>query len=122
MTRTAFATQVVAALALAAAGSAVAADRPDDRAGPIGVGGVAAAQTGDLDRAVAVRPDDRAVRGAGSAGAAAPAPVVVVAPASTGFDWTDAAIGAIGGIAAAVLAGALGLAAVRARQGGHATA
>jgi hypothetical protein len=46
----------------------------------------------------------------------------MVAPASTGFDWTDAAIGALGGIAAAVLAGALGLAAVRARQGGHATA
>jgi hypothetical protein len=122
MSRTARATLVVAALALTAAGSAVAADRPDDQAGPIGVGAVALAGTSDLDRAVAVRPDDRAVRGAGSIDDAAPAPVVVVAPASTGFDWTDAAIGAIGGIAAAVLAGALGLAAVRARQGGHATA
>ena len=39
-----------------------------------------------------------------------------------GFDWTDAAIGALGAIVVVVLAGALGLAAVRARQGGHATA
>jgi len=121
MSRTARATLAVAALALAAAGSGVAADRPDDRAGPLGVGAVALAGT-SVDRAVAVRPDDRAVRGVGSIDAAVPAPVVVVAPASTGFDRTDAAIGAIGGIAAAVLAGALGLATVRARQGGHATA
>ena len=121
MSRTSRATLVVAALALAAAGSAVAADRPDDRAGPLGVGAVALAQASEVDGAV-VRPDDRAVRGAGSLAAAAPASVAVVAPASTGFDWTDAAIGAIGGILAAVLAGALGLAAVRARQGGHATA
>ena len=89
---------------------------------PIVVGAVALAETSDLDGAVAVRPDDRAVRGAGSVDTAAPAPVVVAAPASAGFNWTDAAIGAIGGIAAAVLAGALGLAAVRARQRGHATA
>ena len=47
MSRTAFATLAVAALALAAAGSAVAADRPHDRAGPIGVGGVGASQSGD---------------------------------------------------------------------------
>jgi hypothetical protein len=119
MSRTERTTLALAVLALAVAGPAAALERPDDRGGPIGVGAVALAQASEV---TVIRPDDRAVRGAGIAAAAAPSGVAVVAPASAGFDWADAAIGAIGGIAATVLAGALGVAAVRARQGGHATA
>jgi hypothetical protein len=50
--------------------------RPDDRAGPLGIG------------AVTARPDDRlGIRGV------APARAAVVHAQSTGFDWGDAAIG-----------------------------
>src|SRR5262245_45582854 len=64
--------------------------RPDDRAGLRGP---------DAAALPVSRPDDRAgVRGPSSA------PVHITAVAtSDGFDWTDAAIGGIGGIAAALL-------------------
>ena len=114
-----------AALALVAPSWAAGAERPDDRAGPLGVGAAQAlTSTGTADGSTVVRPDDRAtLRGPG----AVDSTVVVATPgaiaaAADGFDWTDAAIGAAGAIAVMVLAGALGVAAVRARQGGHATA
>jgi hypothetical protein len=124
MSRKAIAT-MTAALTLVGPAWAIAAERPDDRPGMLGVGGVQAAAQSRIDQGTgALRPDDRAgVRGPG----AVDAPVVIastgsVAAVADGFDWTDAAIGALGAIAVIVLAGALGLAAVRARQGGHATA
>ena len=114
-----------AAFALVVPSWAVGAERPDDRAGPLGVGGAQAlASTGVGDGSAVLRPDDRAaLRGPG----AFDATVVVATPgaitaAADSFDWTDAAIGALGALAVVVLAGALGVAAVRARQGGHATA
>ena len=114
-----------AALALVAPSWAAGAERPDDRAGPLGVGAAQAlTSTGTADDSTVLRPDDRAtLRGPG----AVDSTVVVATPgaiatAADGFDWTDAAIGAAGAIAVMVLAGALGVAAVRARQGGHATA
>jgi hypothetical protein len=114
-----------AAFALVAPSWAAGAERPDDRAGPLGVGAAQAlASTGAADGSTVLRPDDRAtLRGPG----AVDSTVVVATPgtiaaAADGFDWTDAAIGAAGAIAVMVLAGALGVAAVRARQGGHATA
>ena len=114
-----------AALALVAPSWAAGAERPDDRAGPLGVGAAQAlTSTGTADGSTVLRPDDRAtLRGPG----AVDSTVVVATPwaiaaAADGFDWTDAAIGAAGAIAVMVLAGALGVAAVRARQGGHATA
>ena len=112
-----------AALALVAPSWAAGAERPDDRAGPLGVG-AAQPLASTADGSTVVRPDDRAtLRGPG----AVDSTVVVATPwaiaaAADGFDWTDAAIGAAGAIAVMVLAGALGVAAVRARQGGHATA
>jgi len=112
-----------AALALVGPGWAAAAERPDDRAGPLGVGGAAAlASTGGGADSAVLRPDDRAtLRGPGAVDSSVLVATAVPATAD-GFDWTDAAIGALGAIAVVVLAGALGLAAVRARQGGHATA
>jgi hypothetical protein len=87
------------------------AQRPDDRAGPIGVGAVTYADS-------SIRPDDRPEpRGPGSI------PIVLVTsqPATDRFDWRDAGMGAVGALALAlVLAGGLGLA-TRARRG-HATA
>lgn len=114
----------VAALALAVSGSAAAADRPDDRAGPLGVGGVAIERTGGTAADVAARPDDRAAaRGPGAVGLIASAPATAaVVEASSGFDWADAAIGAAGGIAAVLLAGGLAVAGTRVRHRGHATA
>jgi len=112
-----------AALALVAPSWAAGAERPDDRAGPLGVG-AAQPLASTADGSTVLRPDDRAtLRGPG----AVDSTVVVATPgaiaaAADGFDWTDAAIGAAGAIAVMVLAGALGVAAVRARQGGHATA
>jgi len=112
-----------AALALVGPGWAAAAERPDDRAGPLGVGGAAAlASTGGGADSGVLRPDDRGtLRGPGAVDSSVVIATAVPATAD-GFDWTDAAIGALGAIAVVVLAGALGLAAVRARQGGHATA
>jgi len=81
--------------------------RPDDRAGPRGVGSVAPA--------VVVRPDDRAgPRGVGSF-----APVVVEAPvASTGIDWADPLV--IAGLTAlaAIAAMAVAYGVVHHRHGG----
>ena len=95
------------------------ADRPDDRAGLIGVGGASVAI------ATSARPDDSAdLRGPGAfastvqasvrpddrAGARGPglAPIVVASPSSSGFDWEDAGIGALGAFGLAlVLFGAM---------------
>ena len=96
------------------------ADRPDDRAGMLGVGGtVPAGSTRPDDRAgvrgpgahapitaasaASVRPDDRAgARGPGAA------PTVILTQADAGFDWADAGIGAVGAFGLALaLFGAL---------------
>ena len=95
---------VVAAFAPAALG----ADRPDDRAGPLGVGAVVAP-------AVVVRPDDRA----GPLGVGAANPVLVETPAaSTGIDWADPLV--ISGLTAlaAVAAMAIAYGVVHHRHGG----
>ena len=70
--------------------------RPDDRAGMRGPGAI------DQPSAVSTstRPDDRA----GSRGPGAfEQPTVVVTHSSTGFDWGDAFVGALGGIGMALL-------------------
>jgi hypothetical protein len=102
---------VVAALLVPAA----LAGRPDDRSGPIGVGLASVAtvssarpdDSGDLRGPGAfvsadqtsVRPDDRAgVRGPGLA----PTVFLTQAP-SSGFDWGDAGIGALGAFGLALL-------------------
>lgn len=104
-------TLVVAALLAPAA----LAERPDDRAGLIGVGGAVAASSAsdrpDDSAAVrgpgafastietSVRPDDRVgVRGPGLA----PTVVLTQTP-SSGFDWGDAGIGALGAFGLALL-------------------
>jgi hypothetical protein len=85
------------------------AERPDDRAGMLGVGAVTA-------KPIATRPDDRAgIRGPGSV------PTVLVASSGDAFDWGDAGIGAVGAFGLALLLfGAMQLA-TRAERG-HATA
>jgi hypothetical protein len=96
------------------ASAAQAATRPDDRAGPLGVGtalvvraddraglrGAAPGQSDVISRYLishsAVRPDDRA----GPLGVGSDSAVGIVTPAhsvildSTGFQWSDAGIGA----------------------------
>jgi hypothetical protein len=114
------ATLILAALVTAALTlvPAALAERPDDRGGVLGVGGVQAAGTATRpdDRAgvrgpalaivaqeTALRPDDRpGIRGPG------PAPVVIAPQAPSGFDWGSAGIGALGafGICLLVFAGA----------------
>lgn len=105
-------TLVLAAAALLAPGAL--ADRPDDRAGRLGVGG-ATSMSGSIrpdDRADArgpgglavvqsgIRPDDRAaVRGPG----AIPTVFATAGPSADGFDWADAGIGAVGALGLALL-------------------
>jgi hypothetical protein len=128
--------------------AALAAERPDDAAGPIGVGGIAQAQapaaTRPDDRAerftpgaatpVVVRPDDRAERF--TPGAATPVvvrpddraerftpgaaePAVADESATTSrFEWSDPAV--IGGLAALAAAIATAFALVH-RRGGSGT-
>lgn len=71
--------------------------RPDDRAGMRGPGAV---DTQSNTVSTSVRPDDRAgMRGPG----AIEQPTLVVTHSSTGFDWGDAFVGALGGIGTALL-------------------
>jgi hypothetical protein len=101
------------------------AERPDDRAGARGPGAFASTQDFGQGTAGAagnvVRPDDRAgVRGPGAAGSAEPTvathpdnradprgpgsvTAVLVEPGSSGFDWGDGLIGALGGAGLALL-------------------
>jgi hypothetical protein len=73
-----------------------AATRPDDRAGMRGPGAIDQPNT----VSTSTRPDDRAdTRGPG----AFEQPTVVVTHSSTGFDWGDAFVGALGGIGTALL-------------------
>ena len=93
-----------AALALVGPGWAAAAERPGDRAGPLGVGGAAAlASTGGGADSAVLRPDDRGtLRGPGAV--VSPVVIATAVPATAdGFDWTDAAIGALGAIVVVVL-------------------
>ena len=70
--------------------------RPDDRAGMRGPGAIEQPNT----VSTSIRPDDRAgTRGPG----AIEQPTVVVTHSSTGFDWGDAFVGALGGIGTALL-------------------
>jgi hypothetical protein len=112
-------TSILALVASALLVPAALAERPDDRGGPIGVGGAAASVSTSIrpdDRAglrgpgarsqtatAPARPDDRAgVRGPGAA------PTVPTTPAASGFDWSDAGIGALGAFGLAmVLFGAM---------------
>jgi len=115
--------------------SAALAERPDDRAGTIGVGSVTASAADPArpdDRAglrgpgavavsskqtisSAVRPDDRPdARGPGAI-TAGPTTILV---SSDGFDWSDAGVGLAGGIGLALLAAGL-LATVTHRQRMH---
>jgi hypothetical protein len=83
--------------------SAPAAVRPDDRAGVLGPGVVQSIPT-------AVRPDDRG--GIHGIGVPESAPVSVATPTS-GFQWLDAGIGALGAFALILAAGGVFLAAGR---------
>ena len=75
------------------------AQRPDDRAGMIGVGSVTV--PAQVVPASATRPDDRAdARGPGIF-AAGPTTILI---ASDGFDWSDAGIGLAGGLGLALVA------------------
>jgi hypothetical protein len=93
------------------------AERPDDQPGLRGPGGIAALQT-----AASNHPDNRAEsRGpgaysspalspvshpdnrAGARGPGAREPTVVLTSTSSGFDWSDALIGGVGGMGAALL-------------------
>ena len=96
--------------------------RPDDRAGPRGPGAIDV-QSATTTSSTATRPDDRAeARGPGAfetnttstptrpddrAGERGPGafdqPTVLVTQSSTGFDWGDAFVGALGGIGTALL-------------------
>jgi hypothetical protein len=70
--------------------------RPDDRAGMRGPGAI---DPGTNSTSTSTRPDDRAeARGPGAID-----PVVVVTQDSTGFDWDDAFVGALGGMGMALL-------------------
>lgn len=80
---------------ISASTGAPSAVRPDDRAGLRGPGAVTKAATTSV--AVA-HPDNR--DGARGPGAFA---TVVAAPSADGFDWSDAMIGSLGGIGAALL-------------------
>jgi hypothetical protein len=72
------------------------ATRPDDRAGARGPGAIEQPHT----VSTSTRPDDRAgTRGPG----AIEQPTIVVTQSSTGFDWGDAFVGALGGIGTALL-------------------
>ena len=89
------------------------AQRPDDRAGMLGVGAAAATTsvTRPDDRAesrgpgalapqlgTATRPDDRGgLRGPGAV------PIGVMTPATDGFDWVDAGVGAVGAFGLALI-------------------
>jgi hypothetical protein len=115
---------VVLGLTVVAIGAAVAqaATRPDDRAGPLGVGtapsvrpddraglrGAAPDHSDAISRYLishqgppSVRPDDRA----GPLGVGAPEPSIQIVE-SSGFDWGDAGLGA--GVTAALVLLALG--------------
>ena len=131
-TRTLTTALTALAIALVIAPAATA-DRPDDRAGTIGVGSVTA-QTPDV-----VRPDDRAgLRGPGAAmvsteqtvsavtrpddrsgvrgpGAVPGAPTILVSN-DGGFDWSDAGIGLAGGLGLALLVAGLLSAAMHRRR------
>jgi len=102
------------------------AQSPDDSGDPRGPGGIAAMQAAATSSDT-IRPDNRAdVRGPGAIAAAQPAAstdhprfatrpdaadllepgsfeTVVVQPASSGFDWSDALIGGLGGVGVALL-------------------
>jgi hypothetical protein len=106
---------IVSLVVAACLAPAALAERPDDRAGVIGVGGasvatVSAARPDDSGaqrgpgafastEQTSVRPDDRAgVRGPGLA----PTVFLTQTP-SSGFDWGDAGIGALGAFGLALL-------------------
>lgn len=109
---TLIATLVVAAAVLAPAALAA---RPDDRAGALGAGSIAADQSSHVrpdDRAGvragfesaatgsdAARPDDRG----GARGPGTPSDTPAVHTTSTGFDWSDALIGALTGVGIALV-------------------
>jgi hypothetical protein len=95
--------------------------RPDDRPS---VRGPDPAAVGS-DAALAIRPDDRAgPRGPGllneQTPVSAPPDATVITPGA--FDWADAAIGALGGLGAALIAAGLALAVARLRHYKHASA
>jgi hypothetical protein len=93
--------------------------RPDDRAGRRGPGAIAAVRPLPSNR-----PDDHAgTRAPGQLGvpsSSSPSRSAVAA-ASEAFDWADAAMGAIGGLGAALTAGGLVLVAARLRGSRHAS-
>jgi hypothetical protein len=107
----------------------LAAQRPDDRAGPIGVGSIVQPAT--------VRPDDRAARFTPGMIASAPTlpdnradrftpgattqPVTGTTTADTGIDWNDPRIVAVSTVLVAGLATAAAFAAVHHRSGGPGT-
>jgi hypothetical protein len=99
------------AAALAVTCSAVAAPRPDDRAGVRGASGTTApAQVVAGDPGLSARPDNRAgVLGIGTDAS-------VTAGTSDGFDWTAAGIGAGATGAFVVLVGAAAMLAMPRRQ------
>jgi hypothetical protein len=126
-------------VAVALTGTTLAAERPNDRSGLQGVGAVAeqdSAPTRPDDRPGArgpdaaaapsqihtSRPDDRAGPrrpGQLSESSSVSAPPSVTVVVSRGFDWADAAIGALG---AALIAVGLAVAATRLRHYKHASA
>jgi len=119
-----------AALSVAAlVPAALAAERPDDRAGPIGVGGVAQTET-------AIRPDDRAERFSPDMAPAAPTrpddraerptsgptqPVAAEPTTGTGVEWSDRLVVAALAALAAAVAVAMAYGIVHRRGGGTGT-
>jgi hypothetical protein len=105
---------------LAVTCSALAATRPDDRAGVRGTGGQAApAQVVVGGPGLSARPDNRAgILGVGSDASDTAFSVAT----STGFNWTDAGVGAAAAAGVLVLLGSAALLAMPKRQHRRATA
>jgi len=83
--------------------AAVPADRPDDRAGPIGTSAWVLREHAQLEQTAAVRPDDRAgLRGPGGT----EAPVVTASVANDRFEWGTAEVGTAVALLVALLAAA----------------
>ena len=125
--RTSLITRLTTGAALVAAAALLApvaqAQRPDDQGDARGPGAIAQVQS-EAQSSTSVRPDDRAgVRGPGAfdtstissptrpddraeprgPGAIEQPTVVVTQSSATGFDWSDAFVGALGGIGTALL-------------------
>jgi hypothetical protein len=107
MTRTKLSCAISLALvgAALAAGSAQA-QRPDDRAGMLGVGAVSTSMAAQSPVSTVTRPDDRgSARGPGTLSSTPP--MTVTGRAAGELEWRDASLGAAAMLAAVLLAGGI---------------